>query len=199
MKKIALVSTLLLAACGGSGSSSDEGIPPLPAANGEPIDVRYQPLGEDASIILDVQTQLAWQRCPKGMSWSNATSQCDGQAELLSWENANGFSQTHVLETGFRLPTAEELATLIYCSDRHVSAELIGSDTLTQSCGASAQSPAIKTVVFPAVEQRTYWSSSATPGSETKRGINFALGAVSNSNSVLSEYPVLLVREAEPQ
>jgi uncharacterized protein (TIGR02145 family) len=169
----------------------------LPKAEGEPLFERYQMLGSEGSIVLDTQTQLAWQRCVDGQSWSADTSNCDGNAQLYSWDAALAYSDSQQQTTGFRLPTASELATLVYCSDRHSSSDLIGTDIEGQLCGLAAQTPTVRFEVFPSLEQRTYWTSSATPDAETKRGVSFASGSISEANSPLSSYPVLLVREAE--
>ncbi|GGY55345.1 hypothetical protein GCM10011297_30110 [Bacterioplanes sanyensis] len=192
-----MLASLALLGCGGSsgGGSDDDGIPPLPEPSGALQEGRYQPLGDDQAILLDTYTQLAWQRCPQGMNWNKATLQCDGAANSYSWNDAVAIE----LE-GFRLPTVDELASLVYCSDSHQAAADIGTNILGAGCSEQAQSPMIKSAQFPAITQRTYWTRSASlSNSASKLGINFAFGRVSDFNAVDASYPVLLVRDASQE
>lgn len=62
----------------------------------------------DTSEVFDTQTGLTWKRCAAGMTWNGST--CTGSyramnmSEIFAYANAN---------SGWRLPTAKELVTLI--------------------------------------------------------------------------------------
>ena len=73
--------------------------PPLP---------RFQEVeGSNGSIVRDSTTGLEWQRCPHGQSWTG--SGCSGAAWEGTWEDAVRITAPG----GFRLPTIDELKTLV--------------------------------------------------------------------------------------
>lgn len=73
---------------------------------------RYQPIGEDNGIIQDIATGLEWQRCSRGQTWNQATCSCDGSPTLWNWYDARYLTAPG----GFRLPSIDELRTLVHCS-----------------------------------------------------------------------------------
>ena len=184
-------SAMLVAGCGsssGGGGNSNA----LPGPVGERLMGRYQPLGDDQAIVLDTITGLAWQRCSLGQTWSNRNQRCTGTLTLLDWPAAAAFES----DDGFSLPTFDELATLVFCSNEQDQPEEIGTADLNDGCSGGI-SPTILPNVFPDTEQRTYWTLDASPGSPNLRlGVNFTSGFISDNNAQRTRYAIRLVRDA---
>ena len=87
------------------------------------------------SQVFDKETKLSWQRCAVGQKWQDGLG-CVGTPQQLSW------SEVQKLKGSWRLPTKEELATLI-------------SDACLRSVNAEAF-PGIS-LLYP-----SYWTRSQT-------------------------------------
>lgn len=87
------------------------------------------------SEVLDTQTQLIWQRCSLGQTWSGST--CTGKASNHSWTDA--LEKAKAIGNGYRLPTIKELQSLV-----------------DEACYSSA----INGTSFPATPNKSYWSAS---------------------------------------
>lgn len=61
--------------------------------------------------VLDLQTNLIWQRCVLGKTWNAATSSCVGDAKYLSWLDA--MKQVKQFGGGYRVPNIKELYSLV--------------------------------------------------------------------------------------
>lgn len=139
--------------------------------------------------VTDSVTNLQWVRCSLGQSWSGNT--CDGKA------NSGGFDlmqkQVPMSFAGYsdwRVPTIEELKTLIYCSGGQPSMW----NTTGLGCGKTSQSPAIAAVTFPKTPGQFYWSTSSyTVFSSDKWLVNFETGAA-DGYSMNSDASVRVVR-----
>jgi len=195
---VSLVSVTLLTGClssgGSSGGEEEEGVPPLPEAAGEVLRERYQPLGESAAIVLDTKTNLAWKRCYYGQTWSSELSACEGSARTLKWSVALSLIDSD----GFRLPSLQELQSLVYCNNLHASPNEIGELDIAEGCGSPTLSPTIEPTVFPDMRQLTAWTSSASENIEgTGLGIQFGSGVLSDFNSAGADYRIILVRNPE--
>lgn len=194
----ALATASLLSGClggsGGSSSKDDAGVPPLPEAVGTVLSDRYQPLGKSAAVVLDIKTDLAWKRCYYGQTWDADLKGCEGVAVPLNWSAAYSL----IDEGGFRLPSLEELQSLVYCNNLHNSAEQIGELDIREGCGSPTLSPTIEPTVFPDMRQLTVWTSENDPSSaSTRLGINFSTGVISDFNSPQASYRLILVRDPE--
>ncbi len=93
----------------------------------------------DGEEVTDNNTGLVWRRCSEGQTWNGIT--CTGSASLYDYEQALALAQT---QTGWRLPTKEELSSIV---------------------DHSRSNPAIDHAVFPGTAvEGGYWSSSPYAG-----------------------------------
>jgi Protein of unknown function (DUF1566) len=115
----------------------------------------------------DKRTHLTWQRCSAGQSWQDGKG-CVGAVQGLTR------LQAELLEKdGWRLPTIEELETLVSPSCTH---------------------PAINEVVFPGMDlQSLYYWSKTSPRPASLDYLNFETGTVSADGDD-EPYSVRLVR-----
>lgn len=102
--------------------------------------------------ITDVQTKLVWKKCSEGQSGNN----CQGQALKLSWSTVS----TRFNNAQWRLPTINELNTLIYCSNGTASATAVLRTCNNNGKNTSNYSrPTINQVAFPNTPSGVYWSA----------------------------------------
>jgi hypothetical protein len=120
-----VAATLLLAAAASGGCGK-------PMANPAGRPARYE---TDGGLVYDRETNLTWDRCSVGQTWTAAG--CSGSVLLLTWD------QSVKQATGaWRLPSQTELESLV-----------------VEAC----RNPAIDEIAFPNMEagKYWYWSSSA--------------------------------------
>ncbi len=148
----------------------------------------------DGAVVTDTRTGLIWMRCSVGQTWTDGA--CTGEAEKLSWnqamERAGGYEWAG--QRGWRMPTLEELHTLVYCSSgRRFAFE---GDGTGGACEGDYRRPTILEAVFPGTPVGNYWSGTPHPVySHAALGASFANGAVGAGSR--NEYVhVRLVREA---
>ena len=106
------------------------------------------------------KTGLIWQRCSIGQNWTGQT--CEGNAEKLTWNNS-----MKLAGNGWKIPTNEELRTLVYCSDNvynTLNKEDYGYICLSNKDKDSLTtvSPTINSIYFPNTPPEAFWSSSVT-------------------------------------
>lgn len=122
---------------------------------------RYQVMGQNGEIIKDTVTNLEWQRCSVGQTWNPDTKNCDGTTAGYDWYSANAL----VFEDGWRMPTHEELQSLVYCSTG--DPVLIGNYLYDVTCNGEYTRPTIVVEAFPNVPwegnslSAHYWTSSS--------------------------------------
>ena len=132
--------------------------------------------------VFDKQTQLVWMRCSLGQRWDGKT--CTGEAKKYTWHDATKLTHNFAGSTAWRLPTVEELDSLVYCSKgRKPSARPNGEyvkDTNGVCLGDNYQRPTIDIRAFPNTPQHSwYWSSSPYAYySGNAWGVNFNNGCV---------------------
>lgn len=113
------------------------------------IDERYLDHGD--GTVTDTETNLRWQRCSVGQTWTGET--CSGEAAKLGWKQA-----MLKAEDGWRLPTIDELDTLVHCSTaRNPNVHHLRGG----GCLGEFDRPVINTEVFPKTPPHWYWSSAA--------------------------------------
>jgi len=104
-------------------------------------------------LVTDTKTGLMWMRCSAGQTWDG--SMCQGQSVKVLYDNAKKMADELNYEnyTDWRLPTQDELKTLIYCS----SGKPVNRDEIHDSCEGDYTKPTIMRDVFP--QTPYYWSS----------------------------------------
>lgn len=136
-----------------------------PAAKPRPAETfladRYRDHGD--GTVKDVKTGLQWMRCSLGQTWRDGT--CVGKAESYAWQGTLDAAATLNRQGGYaghrdwRVPTKEELLTLVYCSSGQPKT---WNDT-GALCGGNYGSPTLNQSAFPNTPNRWYWSSSSVP------------------------------------
>ncbi|MCI5158113.1 MAG: DUF1566 domain-containing protein [Candidatus Electrothrix sp. AUS1_2] len=132
--------------------------------------------------ITDTKTGLMWKRCSEGLSGENCE---EGKAEKYNWNDAvKRFKDVdYAGYSDWRLPTIDELKTLVYCSK--------GADKKYDWCNDGSESPTINQQAFPNTENWAYWSGSPNANLSTSAwGVIFNYGDSSDS----SRYSNLAVR-----
>ena len=119
-------------------------------------------------------TGLTWQKCSVGQTWTGDT--CSGEVKRMSWNDAMKLSNSFAGYNDWRLPTKEELMTLVFCSDEKYD--------LDGSCKniTDVTRPTIITTYFPNTQSDyLYWSSSpyANYGSSGAWDVSFDFGSSS--------------------
>ncbi|WP_157092244.1 DUF1566 domain-containing protein [Thioalkalivibrio nitratireducens] len=117
---------------------------------------RYEVIGTEGAIVRDVVTGLEWQRCSLGHTWDGQT--CVGEATGYTQREAQ---QAASEIAGWRLPTIEELRTLVFCSSGE-PARFFDHDTRDR-CRGQFQRPTIVTEAFPNTPESFFWSASPFP------------------------------------
>ena len=113
-------------------------------------------------------TGLTWQKCSVGQTWTGDT--CSGEAKRMSWNDAMKLSNSFAGYNDWRLPTKEELMTLVFCSD-----EKYDLDGFCKNM-TDVTSPTINSTYFPNTQSGFYWSSSPYAGSSLAWGVYFYSG-----------------------
>lgn len=93
--------------------------------------------------VTDTKTNLTWKRCSEGQTWTGTT--CNGVAKAMTW------NQAMVKRNDWRVPTIEELQTLVYCSN--------GMITVNAGCIGKYQTSTIASI-FINTPTNFYWSES---------------------------------------
>ncbi|HDZ9234073.1 TPA: DUF1566 domain-containing protein [Vibrio cholerae] len=126
------------------------------------IDGRYRDNGN--GTITDSKTNLTWMRCSLGQQWTGTT--CAGVAMEMNWNDAlkTAMSYSYAGHSDWRVPTVDELDTLVYCSKgRKPSVRSNGDEvpaTNGECLGDNYQRPTINIRAFPNTPGDYYWSSS---------------------------------------
>lgn len=117
--------------------------------------------------VIDNNTGLVWKRCGEGLSGESCS---EGSAKKYTWREAQeGAEQaSFVGHTDWRVPTLEELHSIIYCSagrrgiksdDMGKHVEVNGLEQDGRCLGKGYARPTINQVAFPNSEITVFWSS----------------------------------------
>ncbi|MFC3031067.1 DUF1566 domain-containing protein [Pseudoalteromonas fenneropenaei] len=148
--------------------------------------------------VTALATKLVWRRCSEGQSWTGMS--CSGEATRFSWNDA-----MKLTKEGWRLPTLEELDSLVFCSSgqRKPTPRPNGKYDRAKDgeCTGKFSEPAINQLPFPITFDiySMFWSSSkyyyGFRGREQSWAILFAKGYW-NYEHLNENHHVRLVRTA---
>lgn len=144
--------------------------------------------------VVDPRAGLQWMRCSVGQTWNGDT--CQGEVKSMSWTEANALTVEFADHLDWRLPTREELMTLVYCSK---GVQKNDSSHHSSGCNPMSQMPAIDTHTFANMDtyRCAYWTASSDPSWQNSAWmVCFNYGSDSLVNAQGS-YSVRMVRKAE--
>ncbi|MCI5188519.1 MAG: DUF1566 domain-containing protein [Candidatus Electrothrix sp. AS4_5] len=127
--------------------------------------------------ITDTKTGLMWKRCLEGLSGVNCE---EGKVKIYRWNDAVKRCK-NVEYAGYadwRLPTIEELKTLVHCSK--------GVNRKNGLCNKGSEKPTINQQAFPNTEAVRVWSGSPYAdysGSAWLVGFNFGYSSANRNGS----------------
>jgi hypothetical protein len=128
---------------------------PAPAEEWQTLD-RYQ---VKDGLVKDTQNNLMWMRCSLGQAWDGST--CTGEAVNYTWADAmKQESTSHEGYSDWRVPTIQELKSLVYCSSGQPKTWFSDVDPKDDGCKGDYVKPTIKTDAFPNTSKDGFWSSS---------------------------------------
>ncbi|MDU9048465.1 MAG: DUF1566 domain-containing protein [Candidatus Electrothrix sp. Rat3] len=171
-------------------ASSPIMLQPLPKVEKMPQKDRTigQYIDHGDGTITDTKTGLMWKRCAEGLSGDNCE---DGKVESYQWNDAmQRFKDVEYAGyADWRLPTINELKTLVYCSK--------GKEKYDDYCKDGYETPTINQQAFPNTEATWFWSGSpSTVNSDGAWYVRFNFG-VSSADSRNYHYAVRLVRDGQ--
>ncbi len=133
--------------------------------------------------ITDTKTGLMWKRCLEGLSGVNCEK---GKTEKYKYDAAvQRFKNVaYAGSSDWRLPTVDELKTLVSCSK--------GKDKNKGICNAESEKPTINQQAFPNTTAMWYWSGS--PSADYAWNVSFVSGNSYGSSNRSYSNAVRLVR-----
>lgn len=166
--------------------------PPVAQTQKPLIGGRYLDHGD--GTVTDVQTRRQWMRCSLGQTWQGET--CIGEAKEYIWQAALDAAGALNRQGGYagyrdwRVPTREELSTLVYCSGGQPKT---WNDT-GEVCEGNYERPTLYQPTFPNTPTLWYWSSSVYASLPYNAWlVSFNDGYVDASNKAF-DYHVRLAR-----
>lgn len=120
-------------------------------------------LDNSDGTVTDTQTGRQWMRCSLGQTWQSNT--CMGKANVYGWQAVESYAMgftgkiSYAGQQDWRVPTIEELHTLIYCSSGQPKT---WNDT-GKSCEGDYGRPTIYQSAFPNTPDDRFWTSSPHP------------------------------------
>lgn len=113
--------------------------------------------------VTDTKTSLMWKQCSEGQSGDS----CSGEAAKYKWNDAMskfGSGVSFAGRSDWRMPTKEELSSLVYCRIGRAQEE-----AWARSCGRDGEyhGPAINPIAFPNTANWRYWSSTEEDASSS--------------------------------
>ena len=125
-------------------------------------------LDRQKGLVTDAQTGLMWMACTIGQNWTGGS--CAGNAEEVLWAEAASIAEesSYGGYNDWRLPTREELNSIVYCSNGRMAYGLGNEGKMAVKNGVPQNGkclgnfikPTIDSNVFPNTVGSTYWSYS---------------------------------------
>lgn len=151
---------------------------------------RYRINGD--GTVTDTQTGLMWKQCSEGQAGNN----CSGEATKYTWNDAMLRFNNGVGFAGYsdwRMPTFDELVTLIHCSPGYIQALEVDeicagpffcrpytgelqTPRANKECAGNYQPPTINKQAFPHTPPWYYWSSSKDGSGKYAQAVRFSSG-----------------------
>ena len=126
----------------------------------------------DGQEVTDATTKLVWRRCAEGLKWNGKT--CAGK--LLKVKYAGAKSAAASAGNGWRLPTREELVTLV---------------------DMAKKKPKTDSAAFPATPSLPFWATKHGSTDDLNAWlVSFANGKV-RGNLGEAKFPLRLVRSSQ--
>ncbi|MBK6998564.1 MAG: DUF1566 domain-containing protein [Rhodoferax sp.] len=129
--------------------------------------------------VTHTPTNLTWKRCPGLQAWTGST--CSGTATNFTFDQATALADTTTFagQSDWRLPTEDELLSLV---------------------DYSVYAPAINTRIFPTTPNSYFWSGSSVANSSSHAwNVYFGYGYASYNDGLRSSsFAVRLVRGGQP-
>jgi hypothetical protein len=147
----------------------------------------YRKCGNNG-VAIDTNTNLMWMRCSIGQTWNGNT--CTGKTKKHRWSNAKQLIIDFAGYADWRLPTAKELRTLVYCSNGYYSKNGSGCSKI------GYQKPTISQNIFPNTPKQSFWTS-YSDSDDFAISVGF-YGGSSNNLYKTSFHNVRLVRTVKP-
>ncbi|WP_052501677.1 Lcl C-terminal domain-containing protein [Thiomicrospira microaerophila] len=141
--------------------------------------------------LTDTTTQLIWMRCTVGQTWQG--NHCHGEAIKMNWHQAISKAETYIYteKSDWRLPTLEELRTLVVCSsglrreirlrEDYAITDAENGVRFDGRCKGDFDTPTIDQKAFPDTLKNNYWTSTEHPiFKQFSWGVNFSAGSEFN-------------------
>jgi hypothetical protein len=147
------------------------------------------------SLVTDTKTGLMWVRCSAGQEW-NGTG-CQGNPSIVSFEAAKKMADTlnYSGYNDWRLPTDEELRTIVYCSSGKPTK---WDNQIHDECEGSYDKPTIMQDVFPQTligVRAWFWTSTTIPmWDNLHKTVSFENGSLDNGAANGGVHQVRFVR-----
>ncbi len=127
-----------------------------------------------------------WKRCSEGLSGDNCE---DGEVKTYTWDDAmQRFKNVeYVGHADWRMPTIDELKTLVYCSKGR-------KDQESGWCNEGSARPTINQQVFPNTVADWYWSGSSFADLSVSAWYVYFSNGLSSASNRNNNYAVRLVR-----
>lgn len=142
--------------------------------------------------VKDSRTGLVWMRCSLGQDWDEKTKTCTGSVNVYDWKGAFDIAEKlnavggYAGSTKWRLPTANELQSLRYCSKGFFTANqymIERAKGVPKGCNVDSSSPTIAKTIFPNMDSERLIYQSSSGESPVVVLVSFDRGIVGNGDT----------------